>query len=227
MQFLTINVDDCIISMRLKKMIGGGMMLCELQKTYGNNTPILFEDILKTSGYSRSRVNQLISSWIASKQLMRYSDGVFYIPTETPFGLSVIDDRQVINRKYIENKNGRIGIYSGIKLFNLFGLTNQVPVNYEIVTNKETMRSREVLVGRSKIRLKKSRLTIDDNNYKIYQLLEVLNQIDAKDEIAIEKIIDYAKKNQLKYRDILSYLQFFPAKVAKNLNGTGLLNAII
>ena len=208
-------------------MIGGGMMLCELQKTYGNNTPILFEDILKTSGYSRSRVNQLISSWIANKQLMRYSDGVFYIPTETPFGLSVIDDRQVINRKYIENKTGRIGIYSGIKLFNLFGLTNQVPVNYEIVTNKETMRSREVLVGRSKIRLKKSRLTIDDNNYKIYQLLEVLNQIDAKDEIAIEKIIDYAKKNQLKYRDILSYLQFFPAKVAKNLNGTGLLNAII
>ena len=213
--------------MGLEKMIGGGMMLYELQKTYGNNTPILFEDILKISGYSRSRVNQLISSWIASKQLMRYSDGVFYIPTETPFGLSVIDDRQVINRKYIENKNGRIGIYSGIKLFNLFGLTSQVPVNYEIVTNKETMRSREVLVGCSKIRLKKSRLTIDDSNYKIYQLLEVLNQIDVKDEIAIEKIIDYAKKNQLKYRDILSYLQFFPAKVAKNLNGTGLLNAII
>lgn len=198
-----------------------------LKQSYGINSPIFIDDMVNISGHSRARVNQLVKELVANNQLAKFSDGIYYIPTVTMFGNSILDPRTVITRKYLQDDSGQIGIYSGMSLLSFFGVTNQVPSSYEIVTNNEATRVRSVAVGNLQVKLRRSRIKINNENYKVYQLLELMNQLDVKENFPPEKIVQYIKDNNIKYADIAKYLEYFPAKVSKNLNRGGVLYATV
>lgn len=202
-------------------------MLNNIIDNFKTNEPILISDIIKFSGYSRPRVNQIVSECINSGKLARFCDGVFYAPTNTILGKSTLDIKQVIKRKYLEYNGNIFGIYAGLSLLNAFGITTQVPSVYEIITNNESTRVRKIVLNGQNIVLRKSRCKITKSNYKIYALLELLNLIDIKDNIDYDVIINYIKKNNIKYKDMVKYLEFFPAKVSKNLNRSELIYATL
>lgn len=202
-------------------------MLNNLIMGYGKNVPIFLSDILKNSYYSRSRVNQLIKEYIDKGKLARFSDGVFYIPTKTVLDNSVLDIRKVVDKKYIKDAKDVFGIYGGISLLNAFGFTMQVPNVYEIVTNNESTRVREIQLNGQKIILRKSRFQITKANYKIYMLLELFNQFDKDEIINADKIVKFVKSNKLEYKEIMKYMNYFPAKVSKNFNRSEIIYAII
>lgn len=202
-------------------------MLNNLIMGYGKNAPIFLSDILKNSYYSRSRVNQLIKEYIDKGKLVRFSDGVFYIPSKTVLDNSVLDIRKVVDKKYIKDAKDVFGIYGGISLLNAFGFTMQVPNVYEIVTNNESTRVREIQLNGQKIILRKSRFQITKDNYKIYMLLELFNQFDKDEIINADKIVKFVKSNKLEYKEIMKYMNYFPAKVSKNFNRSEIIYAII
>ena len=72
-----------------------------LQK-YGTNEPILSADIT-FEGYSRPWVMKQLKSLCEDGKIMRFEKGIYYIPTDTVFGKSVLNPRKVIEKNYIND----------------------------------------------------------------------------------------------------------------------------
>ena len=195
------------------------MFIERLQEIYDLNQPIFISEILSTfKEYSRSYVFKLIRKAEKERKIVNYCSGVYYIPTKTLLGTSTITIDDVINKKYISSNSETFGIYSGIKLQNMFNLTTQMPNTIEIVTNKESMRKREITIDGRKIILRKSKCDITNDNVNEYTLLQLMTE--AGDNIGNEvkkRIKKYIEDNKVDYNKTISLSTYFPSKTIKNL----------
>ncbi len=198
---------------------------------YGVNEPIFTDEILKTfSDYSRPRVFQLIKKAEQEEALIQFVKGVYYIPTETSYGKSVISVEQVVYKKYIENKGEVFGIYGGLIMQLNFLLTYQVPTTIEVITNNESTWVREINICGRRVILRKSRCTINKDNVGAYTLLELFNTIDVhtykEDKSVQREIIHFAKQQKVKISEIIALANVFPSKASKNIIDSGFINEI-
>lgn len=199
-----------------------------LKTQYGENTPIFFEDIANVcSGYTRGRVYQLIDTAMNGGLLAKAGYDCYYIPTTTPFGMSLLNPRKVIEKKYISNNDEVYGFYTGLALLNSFGITTQMPNIIEVFTNNEATKSRRVTINNQTIIVKKARTTINNSNYKEMMLLELFNLADISsiDARATQKIVDYMKQNNISIQGIMKYAKFVPARAIKNFMSSEVQNA--
>ena len=199
-----------------------------LKTQYGENTPICFEDIANVcSGYTRGRVYQLIDTAMNSGLLAKAGYDCYYIPTTTPFGMSLLNPRKVIEKKYISNNDEVYGFYTGVALLNSFGITTQMPNIIEVFTNNEATKSRRVTINNQTIIVKKARTTINNSNYKEMMLLELFNLADISsiDARATQKIVDYMKQNNISVQGIMKYAKFVPTRAIKNFMSSEVQNA--
>jgi len=120
------------------------------------------------------------------------------------------------------------GFYAGLILENAIGLTTQVPNIVEIVTNNEGSRCREVLVGKQKVRLRKSSVKITEQNVRVLQFLDLMNRIDLKNmpEKSKDKLKKFVKENKLKREEVFLYVKKFPSRTAKNMIESGVINEL-
>ena len=206
------------------------MFVNEIKQKFNINEPIFTEELLELfSKYSRPYVFRIINELEKANELVRYTKGVYFIPKKTFFGLSTITADSVVEKRYLKELNNVYGIYSGLKLLNLFSITTQVPNVVEIVTNNETMRCREIEVNGRKFILRKSRFEIDKNNADMYMLLQVFNDLDTKtklDDFAQRRLTSFIKEKGINLSKLLNLAMKFPAKTMKNLIGSGILNGI-
>lgn len=193
---------------------------------YGYNEPIFVDEILKLWGeYSRARVFQLISLFIKQGKLNKFDRGVYYFPSRTLLGLSMLDPEKVLKKKYIQNNEDIFGFYTGMTLKNLIGLTNQVPYTIEIMTNKETTRVRKVKVGQTQVLLRRARTTISQDNVGSLQILEILNTISLPITDRQKKIIkDFFFAQGLSMDSVMKQICFFPKSTLEKLNSLGVKN---
>ena len=202
-----------------------------LQERYGLDEPILTNEIMAAfSEYSRPRVFQMIQEAEKNEQLIRYDTGVYYLPTQTEFGKSVISVNQVVNKKYIKNNGEIFGIYGRFVIALNFLLSYQVPNTIEVITNNETRRIREIEIRERRVILRKSRCPITNDNYTAYTIMELFSNLDLRqyqdDKAARDEIIKYIQTEQITKRDLFELAPVFPARTMKNLAGSGLLNEI-
>ncbi len=206
------------------------MFLNEIKQKFNINEPIFTEELMELfPQYSRPYIFRIINEMEKANELVRYTKGVYFIPKKTFFGLSTITADSVVEKRYLKELNNVYGIYSGLKLLNLFSITTQVPNVVEIVTNNETMRCREIEVNGRKFILRKSRFEIDKNNADMYMLLQVFNDLDAKtklDDFAQRRLTSFIKEKGINLSKLLNLAMKFPAKTMKNLIGSGVLNGI-
>ena len=206
------------------------MFVNEIKRKFNINEPIFTEELMELfSQYSRPYVFRIINEMEKTNELVRYTKGVYFIPKKTFFGLSTITADSVVEKRYLKELNNVYGIYSGLKLLNLFSITTQVPNVVEIVTNNETMRCREIEVNGRKFILRKSRFEINKNNADMYMLLQVFNDLDAKtklDDFAQRRLTSFIKEKGINLSKLLNLAMKFPAKTMKNLIGSGVLNGI-
>ena len=164
-------------------------------------------------------------------ELIQFTKGVYYIPTITFWGdLSMITTDSVIEKKYLRNSNQVYGVYSGIKLFNLFSVTTQMGATIEIVTNNETTRCRHIDINGRKFILRKSRCKITKKNYAAYTILQLFNDFDDQDKLddhSYKSIIEYINNYKVEKEKLLELSMQFPARAIKKLIGSGILNKIV
>lgn len=189
-----------------------------LLKQYGTNEPILSVDIT-FEDYSRPWIMKQLQTLCEEGKIIRYEKGVYYIPTDTVFGKSILNPRKVIEKKYIKDGTRIMGYYSGITFQNQLKLTTQMPNVIEIFTNNETSKIRNITVGNQKVILRKSRTDINRDNVAVLSFLELMNEIipHSLDENKKSYIIDYMNANSITKDDILSYSTVFPDRVMRNL----------
>ena len=177
------------------------------------------------SEYSRPRVFQLLKK---EESLIKFDKGVYYIPTETRYGKSLISVEQVVRKKYVSDKDDVFGIYGGLQMQQSFMLTYQVPTAIEVVTNNETMWVRETKLKNRSIILRKSRLPITKENADVYTILELFSNMDMKkylnDTSVKREVVGFVKDRAIKVKDVYALAGAFPAKATRNIMESGIIN---
>ena len=110
-----------------------------LVQRFGYNEPILTTEINYKS-YSRPWIFKEMNRLCESGSVVHYDKGVYYIPTQTSFGQSLLNPLRVIEKKYLSDNGKVFGCFSGISLLNKMGISTQVPSTLEIYTTKKPRR---------------------------------------------------------------------------------------
>lgn len=204
-------------------------MVERLRNKFGVNQPIFTSEILEEmSEYSRPRVFQLLKKAEQEQTLIKFDKGVYYIPTETRYGKSLISVEQVIRKKYISDKDDVFGIYGGLQMQQSFMLTYQVPTAIEVVTNNETMWVRETKLKNRSIILRKSRLPITRDNVDVYTILELFSNMDMRkyfDDTSVQReVVGFIRDRAIKGKDVYALAGAFPSKTTRNIMESGIIN---
>lgn len=134
--------------------------------------------------------------------------GIYYIPKENIFGKMLLDNRNIIQYKYIMDKKGNIkGYVTGAKLFNEAHLIMQEPDIIDIATN-ECKSFSKYENKKLKVIIRRPKIVVDKNNYKYLQLFDLIEnkgnipiEVDDPDEI----IYNFILENELNFEKIIKY----------------------
>ena len=191
---------------------------------YGYNEPIFYNEI-NFKNYSRPWLQKELTALCEQGKLMRFEKGIYYIPSVTMLGVSHMDAKKVINKKYIDNGKDVIGYYSGVTFLNMLGLSTQVPNVSEIYTNNENSRTREIVIGSQRVILRKAREKIGRDNVAVLSFLELMNFTDSKfyDDEKIEIVKQYMEKTGVTIDSVLKYAPYFPDKAMRTLVESGVI----
>ena len=207
------------------------MFMKKITETFGTNEPIFTQELLLLfKDTSRAQVFRLIDSAKEKGELIQYAKGIYSVPQKTRLGNITISSDDVIQKRYLKNEGEVYGVYGGIKLLNAFSVTTQMAATVEIITNNESSRCREIQLGNRCYILRKSRCEIDKSNaaaYTVMQLFSDMKKGDSLDELSIQKLREYIRKNGITQSQLFSMAQVFPARSTKMMIGSGIINGVI
>jgi hypothetical protein len=194
---------------------------------YGVNEPILVGEI-RYKDYSRPWLFKKLKKLTNDGKLIRFDTGVYYIPTKTFLGISVLNPRKVVEKKYV-SAGGRVyGFYSGLTLQNRAGLTTQMPNTIEVVSNNESAKVREVSVGTQKVKARRARVEITRENVCALQFLDLMNSLDVNDlnDAGKQALRSFIIARGITMQGILAYTPAYPARAMKNIMESGVIYEI-
>lgn len=203
------------------------MLLQYLKNKYKENEPIFSSDI--TLPLSANNLRQQLKRLCDDGSICRFDSGIYFLPKKTRLkGGTAISPDIVIRYKYVERNNHIDGYYSGYTFANQLGITTQVPVVIEVVSNNASANVREVLIKNRKIVLRKSRITITEQNYRILQLLDLLKDIelysDPDKPETISRIQQYILDEKITKKDVDQYVGSYPDRIYKTIYNMRLYN---
>ncbi|WP_075721096.1 DUF6088 family protein [Roseburia sp. 499] len=190
-----------------------------LVKNYKVAEPIFFSDV-KLEGITRSAINQQFKKLCDEGKLVKYENGIYYIPKKSKLNGTVgINADMVARYKYI-SRRGRIdGFYSGNFFANQIGISTQVPNKVEIVSNNIAAKVREIPIGKRTFIVRRANIKVTEENVHVLQMLELLKNLDAYlDEdysYAKEKFRTYINVHGITREDVDLYIREYPVNVFK------------
>ena len=202
-----------------------------LKYKYQPNEPIFLSN-LNIEGISYNNLRQQIKKLVDSGLLVRYDTGIYFIPEPSIFKSgSQLSFNRVVKEKYLlDESREQCGYISGVYFANAVGLTTQVPMKYDVVTNKATKDYREVKLAQSTIIVRKPKIEVTSANHLTLQFLDLIKDIDSLSELEglslNNKLRDYIRKANLEFKEIEKYLDYYPDKIYKNMYKVGILNGI-
>ena len=202
-----------------------------LKYKYQPNEPIFLSN-LSIEGISYNNLRQQIKKLVDSRLLVRYDTGIYFIPEPSIFKSgSQLSFNRVVKEKYLlDESREQCGYISGVYFANAVGLTTQVPMKYDVVTNKATKDYREVKLAQSTIIVRKPKIEVTSANHLTLQFLDLIKDIDSLSELKglslNNKLRDYIQKANLEFKEIEKYLDYYPDKIYKNMYKVGILNGI-
>lgn len=192
-----------------------------LLDNYKENEPIFLAD-LQVDGMTRTNVRQQIKKLTNTGKVKRFDNGIYFLPKKTIFKSgSQLAPEKVLECKYLRDKDERCGYVSGLMFFNQMGLTMQVPMMYEVVSNKATNDYRETSLAKSRVIVRKPKVPVTEKNYKALQFLDMLKDVDVYSEVTGKPLQDrlyrYMDDANLSISEMEPYFAYYPDKLYKNL----------
>lgn len=204
------------------------MLYDYLIENYRENEPIFVSDIALP--VTDTNLRQMFKNLCDEDRIKRFDKGIYYLPSKSRLkGGCPLTSDMVAQYKYV-TRGGKVeGYYSGFTFANQMGVTAQVPYMQEIVSNAASAKVREVTVKGQRILLRKPKTTVTDQNYRILQFLDLLNNIelyaDETNEGLAERLTAYVRKEAMRQAEIDQYLPFYPDRVYRKLYEMRLYNA--
>ena len=202
------------------------MLYDYLRSQYPPNEPIFLSDVT-LPGVSRDAVRQQFKTLCDAGKIVRYEDGVYYIPAQTRLkGGAGLSPDLVALRKYIDRKGSTDGYYSGFTFANQVGASLQVPQVREIVTNRTNSWRRAVRIRNQEFVLRKPRVPVTAENAKALQLLDLFKDLDSYSDLPVYQtaliIRRYMKNEGLTLSQLEAFLPSYPAKTLRMMYEVGL-----
>lgn len=206
------------------------MLYDYLMENYGENTPIFVSE-LDIEGLNESTLRVQIKKMTDAGMLKRFDTGIYFIPKKTIFkSSSTISVMQVIEKKYLKNKDKVFGYLSGYMLVNMAGLTTQVPVVYEVVSNNATTDYRKIMINKTRVIVRRPKVPVTNENVRILQFLDLIKDVDIYSEeegnSLKKRMLEIMKKLDITFSALEPYLSFYPEKIYKNMYETGVLAGV-
>lgn len=133
--------------------------------------------------------------------------GVYYKPIITMFGEMGLDQKKLMQLKYLEDREGNIkGYIVGAKLFNKLGLTTLVPNVTDIVTNE--CKYHKQYDKKLRAYITKPKIEITNENYRYLQFIDILvnkDNINIEVQNANEILYSIIEECNLKFEKIIKY----------------------
>lgn len=192
-----------------------------LLDNYKENEPIFLVDI-QIDGMTRTNVRQQIKKLADTGKVKRFDNGIYFLPKKTIFKSgSQLAPEKVLECKYLRDKDKRCGYVSGLMFFNQMGLTTQIPMMYEVVSNKATNDYRETSLAKSRVIVRKPKVPVTEKNYKVLQFLDMLKDVEVYSEVTGKQLQDrlyrYMDDANLSISEMEPYFSYYPDKLYKNL----------
>mgnify|MGYP003434108255 CR=1 FL=1 len=189
-----------------------------LLETFSVNEPILTSEI-QFQDYSRPWLYKELNKLCEEGKLIRYERGIYYIPTQTMFGPSLLDPNKVIIKKYIRSGSDVYGYYSGVTFLSQLKLTTQMPNTIEIYTNNEQSNARGIFVGSQEVLVRRARTPITKENAAVLSFLELMNSVPAQFIMDDRRSIieRFITENGITRKAISEYVPLFPDKAIRTL----------
>ncbi len=190
------------------------------------NEPIFTKDVLALCGnMPRSTVYYQLKRALQSGEIAKADRNVYYIPTQTVLGQSVLPSLKPLVKKYISNGDDIQGYWGGLMLENQEGLTTQNPTILEIVTNKATKRLRRLgsRAGYRDVIIRPPRVEVTKDNVDALKFLDLITSLSSKPDAKIVEVLE-GKARALDAKSVFLALGSYPAKTTKKLVESGLLN---
>lgn len=196
------------------------MLLQYLKDNYKEGEPIFLQDIY-IEEMSDASIRQGMKKLVQSSELIRYEQGIYYIPKKSRLkGATTLASDVVARYKYIARQGHVTGYYAGHTLANKLGLSSQVPVKEEMISNNMAAIVREVELGGRIYVVRKPPVEVNAENYKVLQFLEILKGLDEycdEYEGARDILANYIKQNNISRKMVSEYIEAFPMKVYKTI----------
>ena len=204
-----------------QREIGDGRMLYEyLKENYKSNEPIFVSDV--DLPVSDTNLRRMFKDLCDSGKVVRFDKGIYYIPKQSRLKGGVpLGTDTVVRAKYIIRKGKIEGYYSGYTFANQLGITTQVPYVTEVVSNNASSRFRELDLKGRRVVLRKPRITITEENFRVLQLLDLLSNVtqyaDEDIEDVARRVKDYMKKEGIDRENVDKYVGEYPDRIYKNM----------
>lgn len=192
-----------------------------LVKEFGYDEPIFINN-LEVNDMSKKALRQAISRLAKTGNLVKFDTGIYYIPKpDRLLKRAYLDTTKVIIRKYITDGREIYGYFTGLSAANQLALTTQVPVQLEICSNRESSKGRTLMIGNRTIRVKRAKTEVTSNNYKILQLLDLLQEAEKLTDLPDEEVVSRLKTNisseGISREELKKYISLYPGKVAQKI----------
>lgn len=202
-----------------------------LLENYKVNEPIFLSEIYIPNMKSVS-IRQQFMKLIEDGRLKRFDTGIYYLPGQSMFSFgSMLSPDEVIQKKYLLENNKCCGYISGMLFANQLGITTQVPMVYEVYSNKATTDYRNTSIGGVRVIVRRPYVKVSDENMKILQFLDLMKEVKDISEITgkelTNRLTQYLKVNELDFKALDVYLPFYPDRIYRNLYEVGLLNGVV
>lgn len=196
-----------------------------LINNYEPGEPIFYKDII--IGSSQDSLRHQFSYLVSNGKLAKYSNGIYFLPKKSLLGgKPFISTEAVVFSKYISRRNNAIGYYSGQTFANLIGVSYQVPVVKEIVTNECSANIRTIVLNNREYQIRKAKVHVTNENQIALQMLSFLENYKKYTDYEVpdfrEKIQKYARESGLNRDLLFQYADKFNNSVFKTIVELGL-----
>lgn len=164
---------------------------------YKLNQPILIKDIYVSFPETNETTIRSILKRLTEKELVvKIKNGVYVLSNkESIMGKLSVFTSDILDKKYLINENGFIGYKTGLSFANFLGLTTQTVSVESVISNAVSNKKREIKINNNRFIINAPRYQVTNENYKLLQILDLLNEFDSYSEIDLKT----ASKIILKY----------------------------
>lgn len=201
---------------------------------FGFDEPVLTKELYARLDMNKNTIRQLLKRGVDSGEIERYKykDGIYFVPNKNSLlKKNTLSFKKVISKEYLIREGRQIGYITGLAFSNQLQLTTQNPATIEIVTQGETMFKREVDYNFRKVTLRKPRVKeINNKNFKILQVLDLLNNFENLSAEPIEKatytIQEYVSDIKIDREELNRYVKEYPLKAQIKALENGFFNEV-